>query len=172
MYFFSHVAKKLGKGASTQKHRGRKDFFIYLKMFFILSFNWIFGICTLMIPNGTDNPWLEYVEKILVFMFIIFLGANGIVMGCIFTFNSRIYGLYKNWFRGEQNKFPRVRMRLSWKYITEYPIEYFIEYPIEYFIEYSKEYIIEYLPRNENQICHIYDISPAYQFCTSAWAPN
>ena len=68
-----------------------------------------------MIPNGTDNPWMEYVEKIFVFMFIIFLGANGIVMGCIFTFNSRIYGLYKNWFRGEQNKFPRVRMRLSWK---------------------------------------------------------
>ena len=112
---FSHVAKKLGKGASTQKHRGRKDFFIYLKMFFILSFNWIFGICTLMIPNGTPNPWMEYVEKVFIFMFIIFLGANGIVMGCIFTFNSRIYGLYKNWLRGERNKFPRVRMRLSWK---------------------------------------------------------
>ena len=30
-------------------------------------------------------------------MFVIFLGANGIVICCIFTFNRRIYALYKNW---------------------------------------------------------------------------
>ena len=47
------VAKKLNDhgGHSTQKHRGRRDIFIYLRMFSVLSFNWIFGILTWVIPD-------------------------------------------------------------------------------------------------------------------------
>ena len=50
------VAKKLNDqgGRNTQKHRGRRDFFIYLRMFSVLSFNWIFGILTLAIPDNGD----------------------------------------------------------------------------------------------------------------------
>ena len=66
LFCIRHVAKKVGIEGSTQKHRGRKDFFIYLKMFSILSFNWIFGILTLIIPDDNDDwgfmPWMTLLQ--------------------------------------------------------------------------------------------------------------
>ena len=54
-------------------------------------------------------PWLLELQKIFIFLFVILLGANGIVICCIFTFNSRIYGLYRKWFTKRSNvgQFPR-----------------------------------------------------------------
>ena len=95
------VAKKLNDqgGRNTQKHRGRRDFFIYLRMFSVLSFNWIFGILTWAIPDNETTPiWLSKLQDIFVFLFVLFAGANGILIFGIFTFNKRIYRLYATLF--------------------------------------------------------------------------
>ena len=94
------VAKKLNDqgGRNTQKHRGRRDFFIYLRMFSVLSFNWIFGFLCWAIPDDTDIFWLSKLQQIFVFLFVVFAGVNGILIFGIFTFNKRIYQLYANFF--------------------------------------------------------------------------
>ena len=67
----------------------------------------------LLVPDDQSKwgymPWLLELQKIFIFLFVILLGANGIVICCIFTFNSRIYGLYRKWFfkRSNVGQFPR-----------------------------------------------------------------
>ena len=65
------VAKKLNDhgGHSTQKHRGRRDIFIYLRMFSVLSFNWIFGILTWIIPDPDpcDQDKGDFLKKAIFF---------------------------------------------------------------------------------------------------------
>jgi uncharacterized membrane protein YbhN (UPF0104 family) len=91
------VAKKLKSdgGISTQKNRGRQDFVIYIRMFSILGFTWIFAILTMAIPENTTEIWLVKLEQLFVILFVVMTGANGIVIFFIFTFNKRIFGLYK-----------------------------------------------------------------------------
>ena len=45
------------------------------------------------IPN-----WLRKLQDIFVFLFVLFAGANGILIFGIFTFNKRIYRLYATLF--------------------------------------------------------------------------
>ena len=100
------VAKKLNDrgGHSTEKHRGRRDFFIYLRMFSVLSFNWIFGFLCWAIPDDTETVWLSRLQQIFVFLFVVFAGVNGILIFGIFTFNKRIYQLYANFFAAKLQK--------------------------------------------------------------------
>lgn len=89
-----YVAKKMkSNGVPTQKNRGRKDFFIYLRMFTILSFNWIFGILTWSIPENSPE-YLMRIQDIFVGIFVVLTGANGIFICFIFTLNKRVFGLY------------------------------------------------------------------------------
>ena len=89
-----YVAKKMkSNGVPTQKNRGRKDFFIYLRMFSLLSFNWIFGILTWSIPEDSPEHLLK-LQDIFVGIFVVLTGANGIFICFIFTLNPRVFGLY------------------------------------------------------------------------------
>ena len=47
--------------------------------------------------DTTDN-WLTKLQQIFVFLFVVFAGANGILIFCIFTFNKRICRLYTRLF--------------------------------------------------------------------------
>ena len=71
------------------------DVKIYAKMFCILSFNWIFGLLTPLLPDNSEHTWVEKLQNIIVFLFVILTAANGVVICFIFTFNERIFGLYK-----------------------------------------------------------------------------
>lgn len=112
-----YVAKKLKTdgGASSQKNRGRTDFFIYIRMFFILSFTWIFGILTLAIPEDTQEVWLMKLQQIFVFLFVIFTGANGTVICLIFTMNRRILGLHKKLLGRYLQRSNLIRPIKTWK---------------------------------------------------------
>lgn len=117
-------------GRRLMKSRGQKDFFIYLKMFSLLSFNWIFGIVTWFIPHGDEAPeWCLKLKDIFIFLFVLFTAANGIFICCIFTFNRRIWGLYKKCFpswivksfkkcQKRSRKFSQMTLRTQESYLS------------------------------------------------------
>ena len=78
---------------TNQRNRGRKDFFIYLRIFGILSFNWIFGILTWSIPEDSSVQLLK-LQEVFVGIFVVLTGANGILICFIFTLNGRVLSLY------------------------------------------------------------------------------
>ena len=79
--------------SSRNRERGRSDLFIYLRIFVVLGITWVFGILVKFTKDGSD------VEKVIILCFVITDSLQGFFLFCIFTFNQRVFALYKQLFK-------------------------------------------------------------------------
>ena len=77
--------------------RGRSDLFIYLRIFIILGITWVFGILSRFTKSGSDG------EKVLILCFVITDSLQGFFLFWVFTFNQRVFGLYRNFSKKMKN---------------------------------------------------------------------
>ena len=77
--------------SSRHGDRGRSDLFIYLRIFVILGITWVFGILVKFTEDGSD------VEKVIILCFVVTDSLQGFFLFWIFTFNQRVFNLYKKW---------------------------------------------------------------------------
>ncbi|XP_023338013.1 uncharacterized protein LOC111708774 isoform X2 [Eurytemora carolleeae] len=85
------------------KDRGKSDLFIYIRIFSVLGFTWIFGIIAFFFQEEC------VLKRIIVFLFVIFNGVQGVFLFVVFTANVRVYNLYIQLFHRIKDRFSLER---------------------------------------------------------------
>ena len=111
--------------SSSQKERGRSDLFIYLRIFLILGITWIFGILVMFTPDGSliEKDCISTIHhlvidslQVIILCFVVTDSLQGFILFWIFTFNKRVFDLYRNLLqrlraRSEARQEERERLR-------------------------------------------------------------
>ena len=108
--------------SSRNRERGRSDLFIYLRIFVVLGITWIFGIIVKFTTDGS------IAEKVIILCFVITDSLQGFFLFWIFTFNQRVFSLYKRLFvrmknRASEKREEQKRLSLKASMIKERCVE-------------------------------------------------
>ena len=106
---FIHVAKQFFKNHKTnsqflsselQRKRARENVIICVRLSTLMGFSWLFIFLHLLMKSRT---------VIFLYLFITFVGLQGVFVGVAFVFNRKCFGLYRELVNSMLKRFNRSR---------------------------------------------------------------
>lgn len=110
---FVHVAKRFFKNHRTnsqflpselQRKRARENVIVCIRLSTLMGFSWLFIFLHLLMESTT---------RVFLYLFVAFVGLQGVFVGVAFVFNRKCFGLYRELINSMSNRFASPRKNCS-----------------------------------------------------------